>query len=305
MRWPTALSCSPTVLSITGLTCAGTLTLAPASDEAGVAEHDLRRQIGLDAPGGGELRPRGDGDIALDLGAGVERLDVDAADLLGGIAAEQAADRVADRAGRLRRQRARDIELAVQRRRQRQHVLGAGRRIGPREAVQPMSAFCRSCDTGLSALPAKLRGAARSAASRMAASEIATGAITNELRGAGGSGGNWASCRRLRAGRAGDSQSMAFRLMKNETATTATPSRIGLEAATAAASSPRINCSRESTGRGGAQGAPGCRRADVHEKDATGNSAVLRLIQLAMRCRPRTNKNGPGMPAPFVCLTRS
>src|ERR1700723_1513864 len=35
--------------------------------------------------------------------------------------------------------------------------------IGPRDAVQPMSAFCRICDAGLSALPAKVRGEARSA----------------------------------------------------------------------------------------------------------------------------------------------
>ena len=62
--------------------------------------------------------------------------------------------------------------------------------IGPREAVQPISAFCRICDTGLSALPAKLRGAPRSAASRIADSAIATGAITRGARGAGGSGGN-------------------------------------------------------------------------------------------------------------------
>src|SRR4029079_8184120 len=99
-------------------------------------------------------------------------------------------------------------------------------RIGPREAVQPISASCSSCDTGLSALPAKFFGAARSAASRMAVSEIATGAITTELRGAGGSGGNWASCSVASLAR-GDSQSIAFRLTKNETATTATPSRIG------------------------------------------------------------------------------
>src|ERR1039457_2614114 len=31
--------------------------------------------------------------------------------------------------------------------------------IGPRDAVQPISAFCRIGDTGLSAFPAKLRGA--------------------------------------------------------------------------------------------------------------------------------------------------
>ena len=94
--------------------------------EAGVAEIDLAREIRLDPPVRGELRPRGDGDVALDLGAGVEVLDVDAADLFGDIAAEQAAQRIADRAGCLPRQRARDVERSRQRRRQRQHVLGAG-----------------------------------------------------------------------------------------------------------------------------------------------------------------------------------
>ena len=43
-----------------------------------------------------------------------------------------------------------------------------------------MSAFCRICETGLSALPLKVRGAPRSAASRIADSAIATGAITVE-----------------------------------------------------------------------------------------------------------------------------
>ena len=101
--------------------------------------------------------------------------------------------------------------------------------IGPREAVQPMSAFCRICDTGLSALPAKVRGAPRSAASRIAPSAIATGAMMLELRGAGGSGGNSTSTGAAPSPR-GDSQSIVFRLTKNETATTAIASRIVLEA---------------------------------------------------------------------------
>src|ERR1700691_3229924 len=67
--------------------------------------------------------------------------------------------------------------------------------IGPRDAVQPMSAFCRICEAGLSALPAKLRGEARSAISRMAASETVTGATTIELRAEGGRGGNSGSIR--------------------------------------------------------------------------------------------------------------
>ncbi len=97
--------------------------------------------------------------------------------------------------------------------------------IGPREAVQPISAFCRICETGLSALPLKDFGEPRSAASRIAVSETTIGAITVELRGAGGSGGNSTSAGGLTVPR-GASQSIAFRLIRNETATTATPIRI-------------------------------------------------------------------------------
>ena len=88
--------------------------------------------------------------------------------------------------------------------------------IGPREAVQPISAFCRICGTGLSALPLKIRGAPRSAASRIADSAIAIGAITVEARGAGGSGGNSTSVGARTVSR-GASQSMTFRLTTNET----------------------------------------------------------------------------------------
>ena len=108
--------------------------------KAGVAELDLRRQVRLEAPGGGELRPRGDGDVALDLGAGVDRLDVDAADLLGDIAAEQAADGVADRAGRLGGQRARDVELAGERRRP---ATARPERRSPRSVRARRSSRCR------------------------------------------------------------------------------------------------------------------------------------------------------------------
>src|SRR6185437_2481201 len=66
----------------------------------GVAEIDLRGEVWLEVPGRGQFWPRRDGDAALDLGVSVEFLDVDAADLLGGLVAEQAAERVADRAGR-------------------------------------------------------------------------------------------------------------------------------------------------------------------------------------------------------------
>jgi hypothetical protein len=63
--------------------------------------------------------------------------------------------------------------------------------IGPRAAVHLISASCSNCCTGLSAVPLKLRGAPRSAASRIAVSAMATGATMLELRaGEGGSGGN-------------------------------------------------------------------------------------------------------------------
>ena len=100
--------------------------------------------------------------------------------------------------------------------------------IGPREAVQPISAFCRICDTGLSALPAKLRGALRSAASRIADSAI------DDRRHHGGAARRRRQRRQLgkhrRAGswRAAHSQSMTFRLAKNETAITASAIRIVL-----------------------------------------------------------------------------
>ena len=92
--------------------------------------------------------------------------------------------------------------------------------IGPREAVQPISAFCRICDTGLSALPAKV-------ARRAAIGGVADRRQRNRdrrhhggARGAGGSGGNSTSAGGRIVAR-GASQSIAFRLTKNETATTA------------------------------------------------------------------------------------
>src|ERR1700759_2058672 len=81
--------------------------------------------------------------------------------------------------------------------------------IGPREAFQPISAFCKICVAGLSALPVKFRGVARSTASRIAEIEIATGASTTEVRDVGGNGGNAAITGALTVP-AGESQSMIF-----------------------------------------------------------------------------------------------
>ncbi len=84
-----------------------------------------------------------------------------------------------------------------------------------------MSAFSRICEIGLSALPLKFRGALRSAASRIADSAIATGAITVDARGAGGSGGNSTSVG-ARTSPRGATKSKTFRLTTNETTMTAT-----------------------------------------------------------------------------------
>ena len=266
--------------------------------KAGVAQIDLRRQIGLDAPGGGKLRPRGDGDVALDLGAGVEVLDVDAADLLGDIAAEQAAERVADRAGCLGVSEPVTFSVPVSGVASDSTSWAPVAVIGPREAVQPISAFCRICDTGLSALPAKLRGAPRSAASRIAVSAIATGAMMLELRGAGGSGGNSTSTGALTC-RAAHSQSMAFRLTKNETAITATAIRIVLRC-TADASSPRTIEPRSvyRAGRGGAR---------VRRMSAVKNAGLRIRIRGRRRTRSRCRdsaENKRGAPnRRYVSLT--
>ena len=121
--------------------------------------------------------------------------------------------------------------------------------IGPREAVQPISAFCRICDTGLSALPAKVRGAPRSAASRIADSAIATGAITVEARGAGGSGGNSTSAgapdRAARRHQVHDLQADEKRDREHRDR-----DQDRLRDASADASSPRIDRPEEFTGRG-------------------------------------------------------
>ena len=99
-----AASCSSTVLSISGLICAGTLTRAPATVRLVSPRLTCAARLGSTRQVGGELRPRGDGDVAVDVGVGVEVLDVDAADLLAGLAADQA-----DEASRPRR-RLRDSE---------------------------------------------------------------------------------------------------------------------------------------------------------------------------------------------------
>ena len=194
MRSLTALSCSPTVLSITGLTCAGTLTRAPAITRLVSPRMTCAPKFGstcqVCASFGRMVMTTLPRISALALIALMLTLPMRLA------ASAPSSPPMASPTAPVAFEVSEPVTLSLP-------LIGVVSdstswvpvaRIGPREAVQPMSASCSNCDTGLSALPAKLRGAARSAASRMAVSEIATGAITTELRGAGGSGGNCASC---------------------------------------------------------------------------------------------------------------
>ncbi len=96
--------------------------------------------------------------------------------------------------------------------------------MGPRATVQSMSALDRIWPTGLSTLPPSTRGAARSRASRIAVSETAMGVMISELRDTGGKGGSFA--RTGLSTPTGHSQFIAARLTKNDTMTTERPSRI-------------------------------------------------------------------------------
>ena len=186
--------CSPTVLSISGLTCAGTLTRAPATESAVSPRLTCAARFGSKcqaaASFGRDVMVTVPLISALALSALMLMLPI----CLAALSPSRLPSASADRAGRLRGQRARDV--------QRTPVSGVASDstswapvavIGPRDAVQPISAFCSTCDTGLSALPAKLRGAARSAASRMAPAKSRWVARMVELRDAGASGGNSAS----------------------------------------------------------------------------------------------------------------
>ena len=77
---------------------------------------------------------------------------------------------------------------------------------GERATVKPISALDSTLLIGLSGLPARSRGAARSSASRIAGSAIATGAMMTEERVAGGSGGISARAGRRSGSRASRGQ---------------------------------------------------------------------------------------------------
>ena len=127
MRACTSAICSATVLSISGLTCAGTLTRAPATLSpvsprlTCAARFGSMRQAA--ASFGRDVITMLPLISALALMCLMSTLPICFAD----IAAEQAAKRVADRARHLRRERAGDVQRAGQRGRQRQDVLRTGR----------------------------------------------------------------------------------------------------------------------------------------------------------------------------------
>src|SRR5579883_1643214 len=151
--------------------------------------------------------------------------------------------------------------------------------IGPRDAVQPISAFCKTCAAGLSAFPAKFFCALRSAASRIALSEITTGAITKEVRATGGSGGGSVITGALTA--PGDSRFIASRLTRNETTTTPSAMAIVLSL-------------------------PSRRIIPPGQTDRRVYRAAERRTRPPGSCNPKgksTSENGPGVAAGAVLLT--
>ena len=97
------------------------IELDPRDRDRIVAHRHLAGEIGLEPPIGRDRRPRGDGDIAAEIGALVERLAGEAFHLAAEIVAEQARDLAAETRS-LRADLSGDAQCAVQTRRQMQAV---------------------------------------------------------------------------------------------------------------------------------------------------------------------------------------
>ncbi len=187
MRCCNCASCSLTALSIIGLTCAGTLTRSPdtATELSLSATWALRlgstRQFGVSAGRAAiAIVPLMSALALNDLmltpicSAALLPSSLPSASLTAVLALPDSAPLTASvpEIGAARPSWL-CVPLAV---------------ITPRVAVQAMSASCNSCGTGLAALPAKLRGAVRSARSRITVSGIATGTTIVEVRAVGSAG---------------------------------------------------------------------------------------------------------------------
>src|SRR6266702_6546320 len=224
IRSETTLSCSPTVLSISGFTCAGTLTLAPATERLVSPRLTWAPRLGSKCQFAASFGREVTTTLPLISALAFRFLILTAPICLAALppstlpSASPSAPVAFDDSDPV------TFSLPVSGVDSVSTSLSPTVDIGPRTADQPMSAFWRICEIGLSALPAKLRGAAFSACSRIADSAIDTGATTIELLATGGSGGSCATGGAVVAPR-GDSQSIAFRLMKNDAAITATAIR--------------------------------------------------------------------------------
>ena len=126
-RASTAVTCSATVLSINGLTCAGTLTRAPATTRLVSPSVTCAARFGSRCQAAASFGREVKVTLPLISALALSDLMFTLPICLATLPPSTPAERVADRAGRLRRQRARDVELSGQRRCQRQHVLAAGR----------------------------------------------------------------------------------------------------------------------------------------------------------------------------------
>ncbi len=193
MRSETMLICSPTFLSISGFTCAGTLTLAPATLRLVSPRLTWAPRLGsrcqLAASFGREVTTT----LPLISALAFKFLMLTAPIRFAASppstlpsASPSAPVAFDDSEPVTFSLPLSGVEIVST-------SLSPAAAIGPRTADQPMSAFSRICEIGLSAFPAKLRGAAFSACSRIADIAIATGATTIELFATGGSGGNCAT----------------------------------------------------------------------------------------------------------------
>src|SRR4051812_3251064 len=221
MRSETMLICSPTVLSISGFTCAGTLTLAPATARLVSPRLTWAPRLGSRCQAAASFGREVTTTLPLISALAFRFLMLTAPICFAALPPSTLLNASPSAPVAFDDSDPDTFSLPVSGVDSVSTSLSPVADIGPRTADQPISAFCRIYEIGLSALPAKLCGAAFSACSRIADRAITTGATTIELFETGGSGGSCVTAGAELVAR-GDSQSIAFRLMKNDAAITAT-----------------------------------------------------------------------------------